>query len=139
MTEVANAVEPLPPSCGPASDLPDETLVDVLLASAGRLVRTESEAQFDRVHECRAELVRRLAELRLLGGQPAPSGPVIKSDFDRAFRTACRKNRARAAYVLAEHRPGADQPLVVIGGDPSIQKAIRHAFAAAGAKGAAPE
>jgi hypothetical protein len=122
MTEVANAVEPLPPSCGPASDLPDETLVDVLLASAGRLVRTESEAQFDRV-----------------GGQPAPSGPVIKSDFDRAFRTACRKNRARAAYVLAEHRPGADQPLVVIGGDPSIQKAIRHAFAAAGAKGAAPE
>lgn len=52
--------EALPKSCGPATELDNATLVTVALECAGRLSLYNNETQFNRVKECREELLRRL-------------------------------------------------------------------------------
>lgn len=54
----------LPPSCGPAETLSNETLVEVATQSAARLAMYGNKVQHDRLQECKGELLRRLNQCR---------------------------------------------------------------------------
>lgn len=61
MNTEAEVVETeLLPSCRPAPELDNETLVDVLIQSYMRSAQTVSKIQHDRWVECKAEVLKRL-------------------------------------------------------------------------------
>lgn len=79
------AVEGLPPSCGPAETLSNETLVNVALQTAGRAAMYENEIQHNRLMECRAELLQRLA-LTPAGNGGAVDDAMVERFCEAFFR-----------------------------------------------------
>ncbi len=52
---------------------------------------------------------------------------VDKRSFDHAFRTACRKNKMRAAYVLLEKTDTAGKQVrIITGGDAGVCQVVDH-------------
>lgn len=86
----APAVDPEKyPSTRPADQLPNDVLIEVALASAGRAVMYRNEVQLNRREECRRELHRRLAAL--------PEGAL-----PAAWRS---KMPGDTKWVVTEHEP----------------------------------